>query len=74
MVFSVEHVPVQANNKVDATPSNTVNTIHDVSSKKLPDIAVPSYFLKEDSGKDAELKEKEDTLQMLRSFVDEKHG
>ncbi|CAM6010122.1 unnamed protein product [Sphagnum balticum] len=37
-------------------------------------IAVPSYFLKEDSGKDAELKEKEDTLQMLRSFVAEKHG
>jgi hypothetical protein len=50
VVFSVEHVPVQANNKVEATPSNTVNTIHEVSSKKLPDIAVPSYFLKEDSG------------------------
>ncbi|CAK9233337.1 unnamed protein product [Sphagnum troendelagicum] len=52
----------------------SIGTSVNLKAREAHNIAVPSYFLKEDSGKDAELKEKEDTLQMLRSFVAEKHG
>ncbi|CAM6043670.1 unnamed protein product [Sphagnum compactum] len=68
LFLGVGRFPVQANIEVKATPSNIVCMTHEKRDMKGPDIAAPSSFLKEDSAKDVELKEKQDISQLLQTL------